>query len=80
MAIADTLMSSSESVIDTVTDAFADAGELVLDAFGSSKREKGGRKLRRAILVLMLAGGVIGIALYKRSQARQAAEASGSSS
>ena len=80
MAIADTLLSSSDTVIDTVTDAVADAGELVLDAFGSSDGGMSGRRLRRAILVLLLVGGIIGVALWRRAQTQEAALESASES
>jgi hypothetical protein len=60
-----------ESVLDTVTDAVLDAGDLVLDATLGSADDKvaGGKGLRRGLLLLMLLGAVIGIALWRRAQA-----------
>jgi hypothetical protein len=61
-----------ESVIDTVTDAIADVSDLVFDTLGSapdvvigSRRGRG-----RSLLILLLLGAVIGLFLWRRSQAR----------
>jgi hypothetical protein len=75
MALSDTLMSTSDGVFDAVTDSIVDAGELVVDAtFGSPGGGMSGRNLRRALLVLIVLGGIIGIALWKRAQASAAPE------
>ena len=60
-----------ESVIDTVTDAIADAGDLVLDSLGSAPDVvlPGRRGRGRSLLVLLLIGAVIGLVLWRRSQA-----------
>jgi hypothetical protein len=66
-----------ESVIDTVTDAIADASDLVLDSFSSAPDVviAGKRGLRRGLLVVLLLGVVIGIAFWRRSQASKAEDA-----
>jgi len=76
MALTDTLMSSSDGVFDAVADSIVDAGELVVDATFGSPDGGGmsGRNLRRALLVLIVLGGIIGIALWKRAQASAAPE------
>jgi hypothetical protein len=62
-----------ESVIDTI----ADAGDLVLDTLGSAPDVvvSGGRRRGRSLLVLLLIGAVIGIVLWRRSQAAGAEDA-----
>jgi hypothetical protein len=69
-----------ESVIDTVTDAIADASDLVLDSFSSSSDVviAGRRGLRRGLIVLILLGAIVGIALWRRSQAAKAEDAAAS--
>ena len=66
-----------ESVIDTVTDAIADASDLVLDTLSSAPDVVIGsrRGLRRGLLVVLLLGVVIGIAFWRRSQASKAEDA-----
>ena len=71
MAIAEDFLPASGSVLETVTDALSDAGELVIDALGSSDAPAmGGRKLRRAILVLLVVGAIVGVVLWRRSQSK----------
>jgi hypothetical protein len=66
-----------ESVIDTVTDAIADAGDLVLDSLGSAPDIviPGRRGRGRSLLILLLLGAVIGLVLWRRSQASQVEDA-----
>ena len=69
-----------ESVIDTVTDAIADAGDLVLDTLGSAPdlviSSRRGRT--RSLLVLLVLGAVIGLFLWRRSQASKAEDGAAS--
>jgi hypothetical protein len=69
-----------ESVIDTVTDAIADASDLVFDTLGSapdvvigSRRGRG-----RSLLILLLVGAVIGLVLWRRSQGSKAEDGAAS--
>ena len=78
MALTDTLMSSSDGVFDAVADSIVDAGELVMDATFGSPDSGGmsGRNLRRALLVLLVLGAIIGIVVWKRTQSSAGPEAS----
>ena len=66
-----------ETVLDTVTDAVLDAGDLVLDATLGSADDNvpGGKALRRGLLLLILLGAVVGIALWRRAQTSQVEDA-----
>jgi len=67
-----------ETVLDNVTDGLTDAGELVMGAVLGSDDESGGGRLRRAVLGLLLIGAIIGIVLWRKSQAREDAQAAAS--
>jgi hypothetical protein len=67
-----------ETVLDNVTDGLTDAGELVMDAVLGSDDGSGGGRLRRAVLGLLLIGAIIGIVLWRKSQAREDAQAAAS--
>jgi hypothetical protein len=64
-----------ETVLDSATESVTDAGELVLDALLGSEDAAGGGRLRRVVFALLLLGGVIGIVLWRRSQASRGSEA-----
>ena len=64
-----------ETVLDNVTDGLADASELVVDAVLGSEDRSGGGRLRRAVFGLLLIGAIVGIVLWRKSQAREASEA-----
>jgi hypothetical protein len=64
------------NVLDTVPDAVLDAGEIVMDTvLGSDDNGGGGKGLRRGLLLLLLLGALVGLTLWRRSQASQAGDA-----
>ena len=67
-----------ETVLDNVTDGLTDAGELVVDAVLGSDGGSGGGRLRRAVFGLLLIGAIIGIVLWRKSQAREDSQAAAS--
>jgi hypothetical protein len=67
-----------ETVLDNVTDGLTDAGELVMDAVLGSEDGSGGGRLRRAVFGLLLIGAIIGIVLWRKSQASEDAQAAAS--
>ena len=67
-----------ETVLDNVTDGLTDAGELVMGAVLGSEDGSGGGRLRRAVFGLLLIGAIIGIVLWRKSQASEDAQAAAS--
>ena len=67
-----------ETVLDNVTDGLTDAGELVMDAVLGSDDGSGGGRLRRAVFGLLVIGAIIGIVLWRKSQAREDTQAAAS--
>ena len=61
-----------------MTDGLTDAGELVMDAVLGSEDGSGGGRLRRAVFGLLLIGAIIGIVLWRKSQASEDAQAAAS--
>jgi hypothetical protein len=64
-----------ETVLENVTDGLTDAGELVVGAVLGSEDGTGGGRLRRAVFGLLLIGAIVGIILWRKSQARDSQDA-----
>ena len=64
-----------ETVVDNVTETVTDAGDVVLDALLGSDDGGGGSRRRRLVFALLLLGGIIGIVLWRKSQARKESQA-----
>ena len=63
------------TVLDNVPDAVLDAGEIVFDTVLGSDDKGGGKGLRRGFLLLLLLGAVVGLTLWRRSQASRVEDA-----
>ena len=63
------------TVLDNVPDAVLDAGEIVMDVLSSDDKGGGGKGLRRGVLLLLLLGAVVGLTLWRRSQASKVEDA-----
>ena len=72
MAIADTIRSSTETALETVTEAIVEAGEQVLESTlaAAAGDVASSRKVRRVVFVLLLVGAIASVALWRRSRAQ----------
>jgi hypothetical protein len=69
------VIEGATTLSENVGDAIVDAGDLALDlAFGSPDgRSMSGRRLLRAVLLLMIASAIVGAVIWRRRSAQLSA-------